>query len=287
MFDSLWSDLRYQLRTGGFRMWVIVISVFVFVALQISASYHQFSAEKSTEIYHPLLKWLSLSSSWYDDLIHPWVWLTHLFTHQSFFHLLWNMLSLYWFGMIVEDLIGQRHAIRIFVLAGLAGALLFMLSCAIFPWMKYDDHIAYGTSASVMGLLFAAAALSPDYQLTLLLIGRVSIKYIALAWLVLDLLFVGQNSNSGGHAAHIGGALAGYLYIVMLRSGISFNRQSKNALRTRRQLSSTRTAAAPLVKKTETNAEVRLNEILDKIRKNGMASLTEDEKKFLEQLSEK
>jgi len=78
MFDSLWSDLRYQLRTGGFRMWVIVISVFVFVALQISASYHQFSAEKSTEIYHPLLRWLSLSSSWHDDLIHPWVWLTHL-----------------------------------------------------------------------------------------------------------------------------------------------------------------------------------------------------------------
>jgi len=268
-------------------MWVIVISVFVFVALQISASYHQFSAEKSTEIYHPLLRWLSLSSSWHDDLIHPWVWLTHLFTHQSFFHLLWNMLSLYWFGMIVEDLIGQRHAIRIFALAGLAGALLFMLSCEILPWMKYEHLIAYGASASVMGLLFAAAALSPDYQLTLLLIGRVSIKYIALAWLVLDLLFVGQNSNSGGHAAHIGGALAGYLYIVVLRSGLSFKRQSKKPLHPKRQAISTRTVAAPDVKKNQSDVESRLNAILDKIKNNGIHSLTDDEKKFLDQLSEK
>jgi hypothetical protein len=200
------------------------------------------------------------------------------------------MVALYWFGLIVEDFIGRRAALIIFFEGGIVGGIFFLLSCQVIPWYQNQgSHItAYGASAGIMALLFAAAKISPNYNIRLLLIGNVPIKYLALVLLVLDLLFMSQE-NTGGHIAHIGGALFGYLYIFLLRKGISldpgklfvprFNSPKKSKYQQKKQ----QTKKAPIV--ANDNKEERLNQILEKIKREGIEVLTAEEKYFLEEMS--
>lgn len=300
MFESIYKDLLYRIKTGGFWLRAILLCVAVFLIVNLTRAFFTFSNDGFPgEVYYDIIHSISLSSVWKDNLIFPWVWITHVFLHEGFFHLLWNMLWLYWLGAIVEDLIGRRHAILIFFESAIVGGIFFILSASIFPWYKGIEVHAYGASAAVCGLLFAAATISPKYEIRLILIGNVQIKYLALVVLILDLLFAGQNSNSGGHFAHVGGAFMGWLYITLLRSGIAMDgwldwfKSDKKYSRAFNPKSSVRTTIRKFGNTTTKPSnhspadpkEEKLNKILDKIKTKGMDALTPDEKEFLENIS--
>jgi membrane associated rhomboid family serine protease len=297
MFESIYKDLLYRIQTGGFWLRTILLCIAVFLIVNLTRAFFTFTNDGFPgEVYYDIIHSISLSSVWKDNLIFPWVWITHIFLHESFFHLLWNMLWLYWLGAIVEDLIGRRHAILIFFESAIVGGIFFILSASIFPWYKGIEVHAYGASAAVSGLLFAAATISPKYEVRLILIGNVQIKYLALVVLILDLLFASQNSNSGGHFAHVGGAFMGWLYITLLRSGIAMD-SWLDWFSSIREKSNRKTSVRPIIKpfntkiNKETNhsssipKEEKLNKILDKIKTKGMDALTTDEKEFLENIS--
>jgi len=297
MFESIYKDLRYRILTGGFWLRVIVICIAVFLVVNLLKAYFTFTNDGFPgTVYYDIIHHISLSSVVKDNFIFPWVWITHVFLHEGFFHLLWNMLWLYWLGAIVEDLIGSRHAILIFFKSAILGGIFFIISASLFPWYRGIEVHAYGASAAVCGLLFAAATISPKYEVRLLLIGTVQIKYIALVVLILDLLFAGQNSNSGGHFAHIGGAFMGWLYITLLRSGVemdgwlnlfnSKNRTQNTIHKARNPNISFKISKKPSHPNTAAPPkEERLNTILDKIKTRGMDALTKEEKEFLENIS--
>ncbi|MEO6191253.1 MAG: rhomboid family intramembrane serine protease [Saprospiraceae bacterium] len=292
MFREIVQDLKYQVRVGGFWVSIILLCALVFIIINFSNSYFIITHREELGFENPILKYISLSSSWSFDLTHIWVWITHLFTHQGFFHILFNMLNLYWFGMIVEDLIGKKHAITIFFEAGLMGGIFFLLSCSLLPWYQNQQIIAYGASSSVMGLIIAAATISPNYNIRLIIIGNVALKYVAIVLLFIDLLFLGQMDNSGGHASHIGGAFLGYVYINLLRNGISlspsdwfikpFIASQKNS----RYYVPEQKKSIPTYTEIE-DPENKLNRILEKIKKSGINSLSNEEQKFLDQLAGK
>ncbi len=289
MFDSIYKDLKYRILTGGFWVRCIVLCVAVFLLVNLFKAYFTFSNEGFPgETYYDIIHGISLSSVWKDNFLFPWVWITHIFLHEGFFHLLWNMLWLFWLGSIVEDLIGRRHAILLFFECAIVGGIFFILSASLFPWYKEIEVHAYGASAAVIGLLFAAATISPGYEIRLILIGPVQIKYIALVVLILDLLFAGQNSNSGGHFAHIGGAFWGWLYISLLRKGISMDawvdaiaepEKSKKVKTNFKKQASSKSDNKPIPK------EDTLNTILQKIKTQGINALTKEEKEFLDNIS--
>lgn len=290
MFAEIYQDLKYHLRVGGFIIAVIFICIAIFIIVNIFSSYQSVTQTNNLGSENFLLKYLSLSEDLKFNLLHFWVWITSLFTHVSFFHLFWNMINLYWFGMIVEDLIGRKHVKFIFFLAGIIGGIFFLISANVFPWYIGSKIMAYGASSSVMGLILAATTISPNYNLRLLLIGNISIKYLALALVVLDLLFVAQNSNSGGHAAHLGGAFMGYVYILLLRSGMDFTelfKIKKKKTPVVRTFPKSNPNRKTDFKETAQNAstEYNLNRILEKIKNSGMESLSQDEKIFLDKQS--
>jgi membrane associated rhomboid family serine protease len=294
MFDSIYKDIQYRIRTGGFWVRCIALCIAVFLIINLVRAYFTFTNDGFPGVlYYDIIHSISLSSTLKHDLYFPWVWITHIFLHEGFFHLLWNMLWLFWIGSIVEDLIGSRHAILIFFETAIAGGIFFIISAALFPWYKGIEVHAYGASAAVTGLLFAAATLSPKYEVRLILIGNVQIKYLALVVLILDLLFAGENTNSGGHFAHIGGAFWGWMYITLLRNGYAmdswlslFKRRTKNAAS---KYTENRRFNSPGKKQSNTPApipkEEKLNKILDKIKTQGMEKLTSEEKDFLEHIS--
>jgi membrane associated rhomboid family serine protease len=130
------------------------------------------------------------------------------------------MLWLYWFGKIFLEYLDQRKLIAVYLLGGISGAIVYILSFNIFPAFTglVHESVAIGASASVMALVVAISAYVPDYTVQLFLFGRIRIKYIALAIFILTSL-MDFSVNSGGKLAHIGGAVFGYLYTVNLRKG--------------------------------------------------------------------
>ena len=127
------------------------------------------------------------------------------------------------------------------------GALFYLLSANILPYGQGSTYYAMGASAAAMAMVVAAATLSPDYNLRLILIGDVKLKYVAAVLIFLDLIGTGGRMNTGGHFGHLGGALMGFLYIDQLRKGNEmaswidqvrnlFTRQKKSPLKGKSRL---------------------------------------------------
>jgi hypothetical protein len=207
------------------------------------------------------------------------------------------MLWLYWFGRIFLEYLDQRKLVAVYLLGGISGALLYILSFNIFPAFSgvVAESVAIGASASVMAIVIAIAAYVPDYTVQLFLFGRIKIKYMALAIFILTSI-MDFSVNSGGKLAHIGGALFGYLYTLNLRQGRDIGKGINKILdffatifKPRKKLKVTHKKAADEYEYNRIKVEHQssINIILDKISKGGYDSLTKEEKATLFKESQK
>jgi membrane associated rhomboid family serine protease len=307
MLGSIWDDVKRQYQYGNMVTRIIIVNVLVFVLVNLLKVVLFISYKGSLPaFYGKIIEYLSVSSDWLTTLSRPWVLITATFLHEGFFHVLWNMLMLYWFGRIVGDFIGNQRVLPIYLLGGVVGSVVYILSAFLLP----VGFIAYGASAGVMAIVVGAGVLAPDFEMRLLFIGNVKLKYIVAVLLFLDLISIPLLFNAGGHFAHLGGALFGWLYILMLRNGrdlaspliILFEVivRLTDSEKRRRVVHGSR--SFKVLKKSDTqkrskdnggsarsdkDAEHRINEILDKIKEKGYESLSDEEKDFLFQASKK
>lgn len=250
------------------------------------------------------LEWFCIPASGQTLLLHPWSPLTHIFLHESFWHVVANMFGLYIFGIIVSDLIGDRRVLPVYLLGGLAGGFIFMVSAQFMPGI---GSYALGASGAVMALAGTALVLGPDYRVRLFLFGEVRVKYIVLVLLLSDLIGVANKFNSGGHIAHLGGFAMGCLFVFRLRDGhdwaepvnrlldwltgwFSSGRRHPRPARRKTQKAFSRPFAATrggLAPKDESSFQEQLDAILDKIKEKGYENLTPEEKEFLYNASKK
>jgi len=300
MFESIWKDVKYQVQTGNMVTRLVIINVAVFVAVNLVwAGCNVIGGDPATsaKYYDAFLHWISLSSSPLYTLTHIWVVITHMFVHEGFFHVLFNMLFLYWFGNIMGDLIGDKKIFPLYLLGGLAGALAYMLAAQFMA----VGGIAMGASAAVMAIVVASAMVAPEYSMRLLFIGDVKLKWIAAAVVLIDLVQATGNSNAGGHVAHLGGAVMGFLFISNLNVGrdlsipinnildklIGFFGEKKLTVAYKNKNLMKRNQRAHAVSDDRLSNQDRLDAILDKIKLKGYESLSETEKKFLAEESKK
>jgi len=230
-------------------------------------------------------------------ILKPWTVFTYMFLHEGFFHVLFNMLWLYWFGRIFSDYFDQKKLVSVYIMGGLSGALLYILSFNIFPAFSETIHvsIALGASASVMAIVIAAAAYVPDYSVHLFLLGKVKIKYIALGIFLLTSVF-DFSVNTGGKIAHIGGAILGYVYAVRYKQGKDTGKWINSAIdgiatwfkpRKKMKVSYKKPMTDLEYNKMKTDHQEQINKILEKISKGGYDSLTKEEKEILFKESQK
>ncbi len=206
--------------------------------------------------------------------------LTYQFFHEGFLHLLFNMLWLYWVGRIFLDFLKPRQFHFVYLAGGFAGAILFALAFNIFPVFisSISGASVIGSSAAVMAIIVATATLVPDYSIRLLLLGDVKLKYLAIAYIILDLIGT-ASINAGGSFAHIGGAIVGFTYIKVLQNGTDWS----NLFKKKPKLKVVKNnEAKPGVKKKESSVDQKeIDSILDKISKSGYDKLTKEEKETL------
>lgn len=294
---SIVQDIRTAFsRRDNALIQLILLNVLVFAGLIVLRAI--LTVSSASGYYPPVMRQFELNSALPVLLRHPWTLLTYAFTHEGFFHILFNMLNLYWFGQLVREYLGDRRLVSIYVLGALAGAAIFLLSYNLIPaFQPAVGSPMVGASAAVTAMIVAGATLLPDYTFMLILIGPVKIKWIAAVVVLISLAGV-NGGNPGGEIAHLGGALLGFVFIKQLQAGRDLGRPvqavgnfftglfSRPAMRvsTPRRAEPVATAAASSSKKPTAAGQPlpdEIDNILDKISRSGYESLSKDEKQKL------
>jgi membrane associated rhomboid family serine protease len=284
MKQSIFNELWNKMFHSGSKLYLFIgINAIVFLVLGLLRLEYLFSRNFSTA------EWLQLNlsvPSYPEKLLYkPWTLITYMFTHVALFHFIFNMLVLYWFGKIFEDFLNGKQFIFTYLAGGLFASLLFILFYNIFPAFQEARYqsVLLGASGSVMAIVLATATLLPDYSIRLLFFGDVRLKYLALVYVLMDVIGV-SGLNPGGAISHLGGALFGFIFIKQLQAGNDWSK----ILQKRRKLkvvSSTQgKASRPAAKVPE---QELIDEILDKISRSGYESLTNEEKEQLFKASSK
>lgn len=283
---------------------LILINVIVFVALIVLRTVLYLTG--SSWVYTGLMRFIALPSDPLVFITRPWTIITYAFAHEGFLHIIFNMLNLYWFGQLVREYLGEKKLTSLYILGGIAGGVLYILSYNLIPY--FADRAAYaamiGASASVLSIVVAAATLLPNYTFNLLIIGPVRIKYIA-AFLVLLSISGAIGDNAGGNIAHLGGAFFGWMFIKQLQRGRDMGRPLHgtigffaNLFKRRPKLKVTHRQAATVGNGSPASSsyssgyggkpsQMEIDRILDKISVSGYESLSKEEKQKLFQASQK
>lgn len=282
------NDIQEQFRKPNNAL-VKIILINVMVYLIDCILYIIAQVSRTPSIFELVYEQQILPSDWSTFFHHPWTIFTYFFSHQipSPLHTLFNMLGLYWFGYIVQDLIGSKKLISLYVLGGLAAGFVYILVANYIPYFQERSvGTLVGASGSVLAVVVGAATVSPNYRFHLLLIGPVKISYLAFVYVFLS--FIGTvGSNAGGNVAHLGGALFGFIFVSQLRRGNDMGKllfTPWNAIRgifdkSARIKVSYKSESGGVKSKALQQAEI--DAILDKISKSGYESLSKEEKRKL------
>lgn len=297
--SGIFDDFKREFtKTDNTLIRIILVNVVVFLSLLLTKVI--FTLGQSSGAYVWLVEMLQLPAAPREFLYKPWTIITYFFTHEGIFHILFNMLFLYWFGRLVEEYLGSRRLIALYILGGIAGGLAYMLIYNLLPYFhsQVADSRMLGASAAAFSVAVGASTLLPNYTFNLIFIGPIRIKYIAFFYIILSLA-QSIGPNAGGNLAHLGGALTGFLFIKFLQNGTDLGKPLyilmtiwNNLFRrrppmrvTHRQKEVQRTASAysssPSPASVEMPDQDEIDSILDKISKSGYESLTKEEKQKL------
>lgn len=293
---SIIDEIRESYRKGSPLNKLIYLNLALFLAVQM-VRVILFLAN-SYGIYDEFLRILAIPSSLEVLARRPWTMITYMFLHEGFLHILFNLLWLYWFGMLFIQELGMKKLLSTYLLGGFSGGIFFVVFYNLFPVFEpvRESAIALGASASVMAVVVAVAAYQPDRRMHLVFIGPVKIGYLALAMFILTSL-VDFSVNTGGKIAHIGGALMGFLFAYYYRKGrdifAGFDRIMDRIAtwfkpgKSRMKVTHKRPAGEFEYRKQQAEEQNEIDKILDKISKGGYDSLSAREKEILFKMSDK
>ena len=270
--DSILNNLKQEFKQGTILNKLIYLNVGVFLLFSILGVFSfmfQFNLS-------PVLDQLYLPAKNSKLLSQPWAFITYMFFHNGFLHLLFNMVWLHFAGKIFLQYLSPKQLLSNYILGGISGGLIFIIAYNYIPVLAiYTQNAqALGASAAVLAIMVAIATYTPNYSVRFPFIGIVKLKHIAIFSDMLDLLSI-PKGNAGGHIAHIGGALFGYIYAKQLNKGIDI---SKNLY----QLINIVSLKNIFKKQNKTKKnQTKIDTILEKISKSGYSSLNKQEKEIL------
>ena len=285
-------DLKLQYRTGGIAQKLIYWNVGLFAIPAIVFGLLSLFGVNIDYLYYVSLDSLPSSLAW-----KPWSIVTYAVFHSGIWHLLFNMLVLHFSMRLFTTYFNQKQLLGLYILGGIFAGFVYILSYLVLPVFENTSSTLVGASGSIMAILFATVTYNPYMEMRLVFIGRVKLWHIAVFVIVMDLIQLPM-ANTGGHLAHLGGALFGYLFMILLKKGtdltdgitkvldfFSNKTASKKNKTPFKKVHKNYNVATPIhnesriVKKDKTQQQI--DEILDKISASGYDALSKDEKDFL------
>jgi membrane associated rhomboid family serine protease len=222
-----------------------------------------------------------------------WRFLTYMFLHGGFFHIGFNMFALWMFGSQIEARWGTRSFLVYYFVCGLGAAVTY----GLFNLVGMDAFvIMIGASGAVMGILVAYGMTFPNAIILFMFIIPMKAKYFVILLALIDLMSI-PGGGSVAHLAHLGGFLTGFIFlkttIPSLGGGIGLGRGGLESAwrryRTKRNMRVVRpeddapggNGRAGRSDEPRSKDQKTIDAILDKISREGLQSLTDEEQEIL------
>jgi membrane associated rhomboid family serine protease len=286
---SIADEIKRSFKSSNALFKVIYINLAVFLIVNIVyVFFYLFGVNRELV---GLDRWLAVPAYLPSLIVKPWTIITYMFFHEQFLHILFNLLTLYWFSTIFLSYFDEKKFLNLYLLGGIVGAVFYITAYNSFPVFRDSLHAseALGASASVLAILIAISTYVPNNSVYLILIGPVKLKYIAIFFIFLDILSI-PIENPGGHIAHLGGAFIGWLFAVQFKGGRDITKWFGNLMdgifslfkpRTKIKVSYRKPADEIQYNSQKLEKQNEIDRILDKISKGGYESLSKEEKDIL------
>lgn len=280
---------------------LIAINAMAFVIINFIKIGYFLSGLEVEAFYRNVLAWLLVPANPDSLLARPWSVFTYMFSHEGVWHMISNMLWLWAFGFILQDLAGNRHLAPLYLYGGWVGAAMFLLTINIFPVLQQArDTIAplQGGGAAIMAIAVGTTALAPNYRLFPMLNGGIPLWVLTLVFVLVDYALI-ASVGAGTAVAHLSGGAVGLLYIRALQRGANwgewmhqfyhwfftlFDPKKPNRQQAKQKMHY-KAGPVPPFRSRPHVTEQRIDEILDKINTQGYHMLTEEEKEYLKRAS--
>lgn len=297
--NSFLNDLKNTYRTGGMTIKLIFINIIVFIFIGIiEVIARLLGGTIGNILMYSVNLVFGLKTSLSLFIKSPWGLFTNIFTHFTILHLLFNMLFLYSIGRIFEQFFSGKRLVYTYILGGIFGGLLELLTHLILP--NLPDTTVIGASGAVMAILVATAFYQPKLTVSIWGLFNLKLIYLALIFILLNLYNAGMGTQNGtAYFAHLGGALLGYLSVQNpfsssniinrgIRIGDSFlnlfkrNKTKKGKFSySKKRATETRFKSDEEYNVSAKEKQEKIDAILDKISKSGYESLSKNEKELL------
>ena len=283
---STFKDLNYKYNNLDLFGKIIVINAIIFILNFLTTILFKWD----------IAQYFVLPSSFMDFILQPWSIITYGFFHSGFWHILFNMLLLFYLARVTTNLFRTKMMLNVFFLGIIFGGVAYMAVANILPTNLFRARgVLLGSSAGVSALLMFVAVYMPETQIRLFNAFNIKWKHIAMVFVAFDVFRLFLGLNQGGYIAHIGGYLLGYVYASRLLKGMDigsgFERmmdglfswfKPKSKLKTvHRKKGKSGYAGKTKQEFDAFNKQKKIDMILDKISKSGYDSLTSEEKEFL------
>ena len=303
------NSIKQRYLSSSLLLRIIYINIAVFVVLKLLQIFSFFIGGKEATL--TVMNWVGVPSHLSLFIRRPWTILTYMFSHYGVFDILFNMLWLYWLGRVFLEAFNPKQLVGLYLMGGLVGAAMFVTGCNLQP-VLFASGPLMGASAAVLAVVLGISVYRPDYKIGLLFFGAISLKWVAIATVVIYLVSF-DGVNVGGYVAHVGGMLTGLCFGLSIKRGhditswinrcidavvalfqkSSYNRGSKGEARSRqskykyKKSTSTSNSSGTQSQSAPGVDEERLDSILDKLKRSGYGALSDDEKEFLFNASRK
>jgi membrane associated rhomboid family serine protease len=289
-------------QDGNALVQLVVINAVLFVILKFIWAIYLLNSLNPAAYQTNVLDWFALPATLDRLSSRPWTVLTYMFSDQPVLRFIGNMFWLWSFGYILQDLMGNRKLIPIYLYGGVAGAVFFVLSYAIFPRLQAAAPLAelIGSNAAIVAIAVATTAVAPDYRIFPMINGGIPLWILSLLFLLINFSSI-PHSDSGGYIANLAGGGAGFLFIYQLRRGRDgsvwinrlfdwcndlFNPNKNTKSRAPKDEFFYKVSGTQPFKKIPNVTQQRIDEILDKINQQGYRFLTDEEKEILKRAAD-
>ena len=276
---------------------LVAVNSVLFVLLKFIYVIYLLSDLNIDAYFTNVLAWFSLPANIGKLATRPWTFITFMFTHDSIMHFIANLLWLWLFGYILQDLTGNRKLVPIYVMGGLAGGVVFVLAHYLVPNLNKDLAFAslMGANASVMAVAIATTTVAPDYRIFPMINGGLPLWILTALYVIIN--FAGLPVGAAGqYLAHIAGAAMGFTFIYQMRKGRDWGQwlnslfdwldnlfNPDKSVKKNKQKDSFfyKVSGQVPFKKYPHLTQQRIDQILDKINQEGYYMLTDEEKEIL------
>jgi membrane associated rhomboid family serine protease len=292
---SIWSDNNALLI-------LIALNVFVFITLRFILAVYGLSYLKEDSFYKNIFQWFAMPGELKMFITRPWTLISSGFTQMDIWMMVGNMLWLWTFGFIFQDLTGNRRIIPLYLYSAVFAGISYLLSYAFLPQLRalIGTQFYFGAMAPIVAIAIGATAFAPKYKLFPMIGGGIPLWIMTAIFCIIDVFYL--KDKSAWFFPHVTAAFVGFLFVQSLKRGSDWGRWMNNFYDWFTNLFTPKKKVSPRrpvkqevfyntrghqpFKKTTNLTQQRIDEILDKINVKGYEKLTEEEKELLKRASE-